>query len=180
MRSLLFKPFEEDISCLNFKNLLDLAYNGKMAIKTLMKDHLHSLEIIIERSDKGRLFFGAIRNDPKIKACYTFDMAKTPGMLLELVREAQVKSDDGQMQHVDFDITIDTKRHIVSCSSRSHPKNPAKAAEEIERAYRFVSMYQKHFLTTPNNKRLYPEVSEYLERIISYPFNTFREKYGFI
>lgn len=137
-----------------------------------------SLEILIEKSDSGKLFFGVLRDNPRTRECYTFDAVRMPGRLIELVRDAIVTYKNKSRGHVDFNMIIKPDKKMVYCESRSHPGNLVRAAEEIERAYKIVSIYQRQF-DNDHIRSLHPELAEYLDHIAVFPSSTFREKYRF-
>lgn len=150
-----------------------------MGVKVLLRDRMASLDIIIEKSDSGKLFFGVSRDDPKARECYTFDAKQLPGRLLNLVRDSVVNCKDGSQRYVDFDIAVNHKKKQVDYSSRSHPEDPVQAAKEIERAYKVVDLYRGHFNGDDNKPKLYPEVAAYLDHIAVFPKDSFGESYRF-
>lgn len=150
-----------------------------MAIKTLIRDSLANLEVIIEKSDTGKIFFGVKRDEPMTRECYTFDAVQMPGRMLELRRESLVNDQNGTELHVEFNIVINPKKQMIAYSSGSHPNDKSRAAYEIERAYKLVSMYRNSFLKNKDKVRDYPEVAIYLSHICVYPKDRFGKEYKF-
>ena len=147
-----------------------------MAIHTLMRDSIASMDLIMEYSDSGKFFFSGKRPDPKrIKLYYTFDMKDTPGCILELIRE-RIESKDGleRFLSVEFQINPDN-RIITNRSGQQFTK--AAACKEIWNAYKFVKIYKGKIDSDEELKNQHPKLALCLAKVDRFNRGIFRKSY---
>ena len=148
-----------------------------MAIRTLIRENVRNLEIIIEKSDSDKLFFGVSREDPMTRESYTFYMGgKNPGRLTELFRESVVRLDDGREVYHHIEIDINNDKSLISYSSKSRTYNE-QAHIEIYRAYGMVKMYRNKLQSDKDKAKLYPEVLDNVCKVVAFPSDVFKMKY---
>ncbi len=147
-----------------------------MALKTLLRDSFEGLEVIIEKSDSGRLFFGLQSDNPLVRECYSFDIADNAGCLIDLTRRNTYANKNGQDSYREVKIVVNPVRKIISYFSRTDNKL-SHVRLEIFRAYQKVRKYYENIASDKKKSKLYPEVVEYLGKIASYHQEDFHRNY---
>lgn len=150
-----------------------------MGIRTLIKEKMNKLEVQIEKSDTNKVFFGISRNDPKTNESYTFDMGKEPGRLLELFRESLIRLTDGREVYNQIEINANNDKNLIIYSSLSRAGED-QVLLEIHRAYTLVKMYRNKLQSDKDKMKLYPEVLEYVCKIVAFSDEVFRTKYSIV
>jgi len=150
-----------------------------MAIRTLVREKMNKLEVQIEKSDTNKVFFGISREDPKTSESYTFDMDKNPGRIIELFRESVIRSDNGKETYNHIEINVNSDKNLITYASRSRADDN-QALMEIHRAYTLVKMYRNKLQSDKDKMKLYPEVLEYVCKIVAFSDEVFRNKYRIV
>ncbi len=134
-----------------------------MSIRTLIRDKMNSLDIIVEKSDSGKLFFGATREKTSSVECVTFDLKSNhDNKMVNIVRDSVFKFENGAEGFVSIEIDISHERRTIVYSTKTHKGEDDRPALEIRRAYNVVKMYLNHLGSDKKKVKLYEELMEYL------------------
>ena len=144
-----------------------------MAIKVLLRDKLDTLDVLIEHSDSGKIFFGLSRADPKSQESLTFDSL---GRLLEIYRDSIVKLDDGREASLYLTANIDHEKEIISYFCRGDGDSITKVHFHIFRAYKTVQRFRDKLQNDTTKLYSTKEILDYLCNIVSYYYNHPKEE----
>lgn len=146
-----------------------------MSIRTLIRDKMNSLDIIVEKSDSGKLFFGATREKTSSVECVTFDLKNNHNnKMINIVRDSVFKFENGTEGFVNIEIDLNHEKNTIVYSTRTHKGEDDRPIFEIRRAYAIVKMYLNHLGSDKKKCKLYDELMEYLR--VAYRHETEFEK----